>query len=455
MARLGCLTHISTYKTSTLRTMRIKIITLFLCLGFMREAVGQNVFFGMNSSGEFYLFDQSTCSACLSSYQPTGINPANLIVNGDILLLSNGNFIVTIGDQLLVYDPPQTTPIFTSTGTYFAGSAFGPGNLIYLAGGNTSPTQLYTFNTATNALTLVGPLPAGLLSLSDLFYYNNQLYGVGTGFFVWQINTTNPAASVQLSTSFNTDLGIADNGLFVGDWFGTPALLEFNPVTGNTNFVCPLNSANPNFVSFQQIPPLAPPPGTCVGACTTNAGTLIGAPINICIPGNLTVPYNNNATLDANDALQYVLVTDPANPNTTRIVTTNSPTIAYDAGIITPGVTYYVATVAGNNAGGGTVSTTDPCLDYSNFVPVVWRPRPAVTLSTASGVLCAGSCSTITANFQGTPPFSLTLSDPTGPVNLSFPSNSGDFLYCAPPNTPAGALTVQSVRVQDAFCICE
>jgi hypothetical protein len=408
-------------------------------------------YYGLSNTGELYVFNPTTCTSC-SAGVLSGINPINLFNNGDIFVMPNGNILVTQGTQLLVYDPPSLTPIFSSTGIVFSGTAAGPGNLIYMIGGSTSPPSLYTFNPATNAITLVGAFPAGVSSLSDLFYYNNQLYAVGS-LTVLLVNTTNPALSTPTGGLFNTDFAIADEGFFIGLDFGTPIFGQYDPNSAVYAIICPLAPV-PTFISLQQIPPSAPQV-SC--GCSTNAGTLSAAPINLCVPSSLTVPYNNDAVLDANDILQYVVLTNTANPASSIIATNSTGNFAYNAALFTPGVTYYIATVAGNNQSGA-VDLTDPCLDFSNFVPVVWRPKPTVTFTLTNPGACNTVCADYTATFTGTAPFELSaeiLQGTTVVDNFTTTLNSSPalFQFCPPVGNPTGSFLVKATSLTDTFCI--
>jgi hypothetical protein len=430
--------------------MRTFILGVFIACS---QIVSAQVYYGLTNTGQLYTFFANSCTACLSPWQPTGINPANLFTNGDIMVLPNGNIVINQGDQLLQYAPPNPNPISSQIGTYYGGSAPAPGGLIYLAGGNTSPTNLYTYNPVTNVVTLIGAFPPGLLSLSDLFFFNGQLYGVGTGFQVWQVNVSNPAASTQVGTTFNTDLGIADNGFFIADLGGgTQAYGQFNPTTGVNSFSCTLPPGSPTFISLQQIPAGAPQPAPCT--CTTDAGTQDISSVVLCLPDPLVVPYNNNAVLDGNDVLNYVLVSNPANPAGSILLSSTSATIPFNPALLQTGVTYYAAVVAGNNLN-GLVDPADPCRDFSLLKPVVWRSRPTVQFSTGNNNVCAGACLTVNASFTGAAPFTLNYTGPSGPASQVFSSSSGTFQLCVPAGTGAGALQVQATQVQDQFCVCQ
>ncbi|MCC6463585.1 MAG: hypothetical protein IT260_24155, partial [Saprospiraceae bacterium] len=84
-----------------------------------------------------------------------------------------------------------------------------------------------------------------------------------------------------------------------------------------------------------------------------------------------------------------------------------------------------------------------------------WHPRPTVEFAVVDPNVCAGACTTVTANLTGTPPFILTYTTPgSGPTVVIVPTNSSSFQACAPPGAPAGSLLVQATQLADAFCTC-
>ena len=117
--------------------------------------------------------------------------------------------------------------------------------------------------------------------------------------------------------------------------------------------------------------------------------------------------------------------------------------------------TYYIAAIAGNNLNGN-VDLADPCLDFSNALQVVWRPLPTVTFSAANPNVCAGACTTVTATFTGTAPFTLTYTTPaSGAATQTLPGNTGTFQVCTPPGSTPGSLVVDATQVVDATCSCQ
>jgi hypothetical protein len=74
--------------------------------------------------------------------------------------------------------------------------------------------------------------------------------------------------------------------------------------------------------------------------CVTFASSVNNQTFNICLPGNVTVPYNNNATLAGNDILRFILFSNPSDTLGSIIVQGGSPDIAFNPAIMQTGVTY-------------------------------------------------------------------------------------------------------------------
>ena len=148
--------------------------------------------------------------------------------------------------------------------------------------------------------------------------------------------------------------------------------------------------------------------------------------------------------------------TSPKTSNTekTIVATSNTPSFAFAPPMQT-GVVYYLAAMAGNN-NGGNVDLADPCLDFSNANPIIWRPLPSVTLSVPDPNLCAGGCATLAVSFSGTAPFTLTYATPPPavPVTQFFPGYTGSLLVCSPTTAPVGSWLVQATALSDAYCTC-
>jgi gliding motility-associated-like protein len=147
--------------------------------------------------------------------------------------------------------------------------------------------------------------------------------------------------------------------------------------------------------------------GSANCACTTNAGTmnLTGSPLVLCYNAStISVPFNGNQSLDANDVLQFVLHDNPGATLGTVIATSNTATFNTPPGLVM-GKTYYVSAIAGNNDGSGKVNLTDPCLSVSQGMAVQFY-QPGVQLS-ADATVCANECTDIGFQFTGKAPFSV------------------------------------------------
>ena len=158
--------------------------------------------------------------------------------------------------------------------------------------------------------------------------------------------------------------------------------------------------------------------------------------------------------LDANDILRYILFSNPADTLGSIVAISATPSFTFNPATMQTGVTYYLAAIAGDNLN-GSVNLNDPCLDISNAAQVVWRPLPTVTFSAANPNVCAGACTTVTATFTGTAPFTLTYTTPaSGTVTQTFSGNTGTFQVCSAAGSPPGSLVVLATELVDAFCTC-
>jgi len=118
--------------------------------------------------------------------------------------------------------------------------------------------------------------------------------------------------------------------------------------------------------------------------CTTFAGTFSSyAPINLCqnqCINNTILTHNNDQVLDANDMMEFI-IHDGGNPMTILAYNSSSPNFCL-SNIIggQTGQVYYLAAIAGNNAGGH-VSLIDPCKSMTISIPVIWHANPTAFIS--------------------------------------------------------------------------
>jgi hypothetical protein len=149
--------------------------------------------------------------------------------------------------------------------------------------------------------------------------------------------------------------------------------------------------------------------GTFSCLCSTSAGTMNNSPISLCAGDTATALHNGNEVLDANDALFFVLHSNNGNSLGTVFATSATPVFTL-VPPMSPGITYYISAVAGDDSGSGGVNLADPCLSVSFGTPVVFRALPTAQFSPGSGI-CQGETASLTISLTGTAPFDLVYSD--------------------------------------------
>lgn len=429
---------------------KFNLISAFLiCFCFKGQA---QIFYGLTDGfaggDSLVVIDLSTCTSC---------TPASICTDlaTEMEVLPNGNYLIAMG-VLEVCNPAGGTPQFFPAPAYVVAGA---GGGLYYYSGPTVGLGLYNFNTGT--VQTLGALPPGLSfgSGGDLFYVNGILYGMvlNANNLMWelyQINTSNPTLSVFLATlPYFVVQGVTTigNTIYVLETpsSGTGSVIStYNLATNTATPVCTFDV----FLYSLSAIPAGVTPLSC--SCTTNAGTVTAGINTFCLPAAAQVPYNGNAVLDGDDLLQYILFTNPANPLSSILVQSNSSTFAFNSATMQLGVIYYAATIAGNNVGGN-VALNDPCFDISNTTQIIWRPNPTVTFTAANPNVCAGACTTVTATFTGTAPFTLTYTSAGGSaVTQTFPGNSGTFQVCVPVGAAPGSFSVVATSLADANCSC-
>ena len=128
--------------------------------------------------------------------------------------------------------------------------------------------------------------------------------------------------------------------------------------------------------------------------CTTQAGTIQPGTYTVCSNESITIPYNNDAVLEANDAQIFVLH-DGTPGNLGNIITT-STTSTFSNIWVGPSSfqTYQVAVIAGD-ALFGWVDFNDPCLSLSGGATLTINPAPSAGISLPNLLDCNGSTSVV------------------------------------------------------------
>lgn len=411
------------------------------------------ILYGIHASGQLYKVDVMNCTACPIANLNTNFGSGAL----DLLVLPDGDILVMAGG-LSRYTLPNNNPIWTQTSNVYEGSILAPNGTVYLS--QVYPTTgLSTYDPVTNNLVYIGAWPPAIV-VTEFFYQNGVLYGFAslnnnTG-IVLQINTTDPSQSTIVQSGLYLTQGGATNEGYTTSLAnaGQSVLYKYNVTTNTFEFKCDLNALiiGGGLTGLTDLP-AGVQEAPCI--CVTAAGSVNNQTFNTCLPGSVTVPYNNNATLAGNDILRFILFSNPSDTLGSIIVQSGSPTIAFNPATMQTGVTYYLATLAGDNLNGN-VDLNDPCLDISNIAAqVIWREKPTVNFTVANPNVCAGGCTSVTATFTGVPPFTLSYTTPgNGPQTQIFSGNSGTFQVCVPINAAAGSFQIPATSLVDAWCSC-
>lgn len=148
--------------------------------------------------------------------------------------------------------------------------------------------------------------------------------------------------------------------------------------------------------------------------CATDAGSMVSTPAIFCADLAATAIWNNDATTDANDIVQFILHNGSGSVVGSTVYATNSQPSFNFGGNLQFGVTYYISAIAGNNLLGN-VDLDDPCLSVTPGTPVQWKPLPSAEIA-GDATLCLGGNTALSFNGTGTYPLTIDYSDGT---NLS------------------------------------
>ena len=307
------------------------------------------------------------------------------------------------------------------TANLFAAQGMFPGTWTQVSGPNTA-----TFSNNQN------PLSGMVAPVTGTYVFRWTLTnGICSAFDDVQVDfNSNPAVTAVTATCNSTNTGYTlsftvNNG--APNYLATGLMGTF---TGN-NFSSVLipNDSSYSFVVEDSVGCLSPAiTGNFLCNCATNAGTMDSNPLLFCADAPATAIWNNDATLDGDDAVQFILH-DQAGPSQGTVFATNSqPVFSFGPGLQT-GVTYYISAIAGNGAGTG-VDPGDPCFSVAQGVPIQWKALPFATLS-GDASICNGSSTVL--NISGTGTF---------PLNLSYNDGSGTPTQLTLPNPQAVSITV-------------
>ena len=173
-------------------------------------------------------------------------------------------------------------------------------------------------------------------------------------------------------------------------------------------------------------------------ACSTDAGSMQINPAIFCADQPATAVWNNDATMDANDMVQFILHNSPGSMLGSTIYGTNSQPTFNFGGTLQLGVTYYISAIAGNNMAGN-VDLNDLCLSVTPGTPVQWKPLPLAEIS-GDATLCQGSNTVILFNGSGNFPLTVEYTDGSNLSSLLIPGPQGASISVSPTMTTTFSL---------------
>jgi gliding motility-associated-like protein len=358
----------------------------------------------------------------------------------------------TFSGSAVITQNPEPTAVLSGSGSICQGSGQPAPLTITLTG--TSPwTVNWTVNNNPQAPLVINSSPytlnigqaqAGNIALTGVTGGNNctgQASGtatvtVNTAPTVSMINTDCDPTNTTYTVSFTinggdpTSYSVSPNtGTLTGNVFTS------NPIPSGSGYNFDVTDANGCAVVNVS-------DNSVICDCTTQAGEMDQTPITECGDGPVTGIYDDtNQVFDGNDVLVYILHSGSG----TNVVppihsTSTTPDVSFIPATMTYGVTYYLSAVVGDDNGSGGVDLTDGCLSVAQGTPVTFYEIPTAVLS-GNPAICTGNPATLTVNFTGEGPWSITYSDGTTPQTVNGITNNPYSLVVSPTASTNYSLT--------------
>ena len=402
------------------------------------------------SNNPLFSFDQATMSYG-TTYQVMAV--AGNSTPGGTINLTDPCLSVTPGPTV-TWRPPVTAAI-SGGGTICAGSGI---TLPVTLSGNGPFSIAYSDGTTTQQINNVtqNPYQLAVNPAVNTVYTLVSVTGAGTcagntnGFAPVQVNPIPQVFGLQENCnlfnetymlSFSINNGSASNNFTVTGLIGTvtDSVFTSQAYPGAQPYTVVIRDAIGCSTTVSGQP-------NCL--CATSAGTLANGQ-NACLPGGtVSAQQSGNATLDSNDALRYLLCTDPALLPAGVLAQSAQPQFPFQPGVMTAGTTYYIVASASNPLPNGNVDFSDPCVSFSAGVPVIFRAAPSATISGTQAV-CPGSSAQLQIDFSGQAPFQYQYAINGTPQSTQ---GSGNSSVSLPLTGVQQNLTVTLVSISDAFC---
>ncbi|TXC78615.1 gliding motility-associated C-terminal domain-containing protein [Luteibaculum oceani] len=146
--------------------------------------------------------------------------------------------------------------------------------------------------------------------------------------------------------------------------------------------------------------------------CVTDPGDMINPTdtIIVCGDGTATAQHGGNHVMDGNDAISYVLHTNPGtSPGNILQKNLNSANFAFQPPMVYDRV-YYISAIVGDDDGTGHADAKAPnlCTQTAPGVPVFWTKIPEGTIRVYPPEICEADSIFIEYNLQGNNPFDVS-----------------------------------------------
>ncbi len=334
---------------------------------------------------------------------------SNLPAGAYNLLVTDGNGCTT--SQAFAINPFNCTLVISNATTSNESCAGEMDGSISLTVGSGTPPYSYNWTSDPLSGSGMGTNITGLSGASYAITITGQDNCSATTSQVVNTTTVPPPGSANLS-SCDTGSGMApfdlttlegtinsDPNLTV-QWFADAAGMlpipdPANYTAGSGPVYAALSQGNcRSTLTGSQLMVLPDSDPACMGGgCTSFAGTFsLTTPQTACSSFSAAALYQNDAVLDANDTLLFVLHTQAGASLGTVLAIGASPTATFDPNTMTYGTTYYLTAVVGNAGGAGGIDLTDPCLSVAAGQAVVFTESLGGVLNFIQGeeVLCQG-----------------------------------------------------------------
>jgi gliding motility-associated-like protein len=181
-------------------------------------------------------------------------------------------------------------------------------------------------------------------------------------------------------------------------------------------------------------------------SCTINPGTL-AAGFSNCVGAPVGASFGTPPTLpNPGDRILYVLSSTPIPNSSTVLEASTIPNFGWNPATLLAGVTYYIIGVAFNGVNPFPIIWADPCISFTNAIPVIFYPLPTATFGRDTSV-CAGNSANLVYNLAGNEPFSIFVSNGAGSTTYSnIASGPGGFSVSPTGNSVFRLDSIQDTR---------